>query len=347
MRNSRNDHLITFSIKDQSHVRKEIGEAPVMKNFLPFMLISLALIFPINQTHAKEDKELHKQRQAAQKVRQVEKNERNQEINDAIKSFQEFTRNLKNEYPALLKDIDTEFELTQVDLQAERAAKVATAEAEYQKKWTSLFMPTGGQMTEETLKKIEEEAKAHSDELFRIKEEAARMAHKEKMASEEQKHALLEQRDSRALAEAHSLGLTKQYEPILATPIGGELTRQEKQWNEREEKDIEKTHARNLQIIREFKNGGKLREWELNNMDKDFQLTWDEKRELHTIESQQMFFNNFLMQSAQGGEINQQEIMTKFAELGKQTKMVKIKYDTMRKKNSITRREEKKKLQEG
>jgi hypothetical protein len=53
------------------------------------------------------------------------------------------------------------------------------------------------------------------------------------------------------------------------------------------------------------------------------------------------------MQSAQGGEINQQEIMTKFAELGKQTKLVKIKYDTMRKKNSITRREEKKKLQEG
>jgi hypothetical protein len=85
----------------------------------------------------------------------------------------------------------------------------------------------------------------------------------------------------------------------------------------------------------------------LNNMDEDFQLTWKEKRELHTLESQQMFFNNFLMLSVQGAEINQQEIMAKFAELGEQTKLVKIKYDTIRKKNSIIRRGEKKKLQEG
>jgi len=317
-----------------------------MKKTLTLILFPLALIIPIDQIHAKEDKELQKQRQEAQKERQAQKNERNQELTDSIKSFQEFTRNLKNEYSALLKDIDTEFELTQVDLQAERAAKVAAAEAEYQKKWTSLFMPTGGHMTMEALKKIEQEAKAHSDELFRIKEEAARIAHKEKMASEEQKHALLQERDTRALEEAHSLSLTKKYEPILATPIRGELTRQEKQWNEREEKDIEKTHTRNLQIVREFKNGGKLREWERNNLDKDFELQWQEKRELHTIESQQMFVNNLLMQAAQGAEVNQQEIMAKFAELGKQTKLVKIKYDTMRKKNSIIRRQEQKKLQE-
>jgi hypothetical protein len=65
------------------------------------------------------------------------------------------------------------------------------------------------------------------------------------------------------------------------------------------------------------------------------------------LESQQMFLNNFLMQAAQGAEVNQQEIMAKFAELGKQTKLVKIKYNTIRKKNSIIRRGEKKKLQEG
>jgi len=317
-----------------------------MKFSLTILLVTVALIIPANQIHAKEDKELQKQRQEAQKERQAEKTERSREIADATKSFREFSQSLKNEYPALLKDVDTEFELTQVDLQAERAAKIAEAEAAYQKKWTSLFIRPGGQMTMEALKEMEQEAKAHSNELFRIKEEAARIAHKEKMASEKQKHALLQERDTRALEEAHSLGLTKKYEPILATPIGGELTRQEEQWNEREEKEIEKTHTQNLQIVREFKNGAKLREWELSNMDKDFQLTWDEKRELHTIESQQMFFNNFLMQSAQGAEINQQEIMAKFAELGKQTKLVKIKYDTMRKKNSITRRGEKKKLQE-
>jgi hypothetical protein len=49
---------------------------------------------------------------------------------------------------------------------------------------------------------------------------------------------------------------------------------------------------------------------------------------------------------AQGAEADQQEIMATFAELGKQTKLVKIKYDTIRKKNSITRRGEKRKLQE-
>ena len=318
-----------------------------MKNFLTFLFVTVALIIPVDQIHAKEDKELRKQRQEAQKERQAEKRERSREIADATKSFREFTQSLKYEYPALLKDIDTEFELTQVDLQAERAAKIAEAEAEYQKKWTSLFMPTGGKMDMVALKEMEQEGKAHSDELFRLKEEAAQIAHKEKMSSEKQKHALLQERDNRALEKAASLGLTKKYEPIVATPIGGELTRQETQWNEREEKEIEKMHVRNLKIVREFKNGGKLREWELNNMDKDFQLTWDEKRELHMLESQQMFLNNFLMQAAQGAEVNQQEIMAKFAELGKQTKLVKIKYNTIRKKNSIIRRGEKKKLQEG
>jgi hypothetical protein len=318
-----------------------------MKTFLTILFVTVALIIPLDQIQAKEDKELRKQRQEAQKERQAKKNERNREIADAAKAFREFTGSLKNEYQALLKDIDTEFELTQVDLQAERAGKIAEAEAAYQKKWTSLFMPTGGQMNMAALKEIEQEAKAHSDELFRLKEEAAKIAHKEKMASEKQKHALLQERDNRALEEAASLGLTKKNEPIVAMPIGGELTREEKQWNEREEKEIEKMHTRNLQIVREFKNGGKLREWKLSNMDKDFHLTWEEKRELHTLESQQMFLNNFLMQAAQGAEVNQQEIMAKFAELGKQTKLVKIKYDTIRKKNSITRREEKKKLQEG
>ncbi len=318
-----------------------------MKHFFPFLLISVALIIPVDQLQAKEDKELRKQRQAAQKERQAKKNERNREIADATKSFREFTRDLKVEYSDLLKDVDTEFELTQVDLQAERQAKIAQAEAEFQKKWTSLFLRPGGQMNKDALKKMEQETKVHSNELFRIKEEAAQIAHKEKMGSEKQKHALLQERDNRALEEAASLGLTKKYEPILATPIGGELTRQEKQWNERAEKEIEKIHTRNSQIVREFKNGRKLREWERKNFDKDFQLKWEEKRELHVIESQQTFFNSLLMQSAQGAEVNPQDIMAKFAELSKQTKLVKIKYQTIRKKNSITRHGEKKKLQKG
>jgi len=314
---------------------------------LTLLFVAIALILPVSQVHAKESKELRKQRQVAQKERQAEKTARNREIAEAIKSFGEFTRGLKPEYKTLLKEVDIEFELTQVDLQSERASKIAQAEAEYQKKWTSLYMPAGGHMNRDTLKEIEQEGKAYSNELFRIKEEAAQIAHKEKMVSEKKKHALLQEMDNRALEEAASLGLTEKYEPIMATPIGGELTPQETRWNKREEKDIERIHQRNLKIIREFKNGGKLREWERKNLDDDFELQWQEKRELHALESQQMFFNSLLMQSAQGAEVNQQEIMTKFAELGKQTKLVKIKFDKIRKKESIIRRGEKKNLQEG
>ena len=317
-----------------------------MKKILACMFVSFAIFFPIDQLHAKEDKELRKQRQAAQKERQAEKNERNHELADARKTFREFTRDLKMEYSSLLKDVDTEFELTQVDLQAERAAKMSEIEAEYQKKWTSLLMNPGGGMNKETLKKMEQEAKAYSNELFRLKEEAAQIAFKEKIASQQQKDGLLQERDTRALEEAASLRLTEQHEPITATPIGGELTRQEKQWNDREKKEIERIHSQNIRTIREFKNGRALREWESKNLEKDFQLKWQEKRELHDIQSQLTFFNSLLMQAAQGGEVSQQEIMAKFTELGKQNKLVKIKYNTINKKNSIKRRIEKKKIQE-
>ena len=317
-----------------------------MKHCLKLLLLSLVIIFPIDLIHAKEDKELRQQRQAAQQERQAEKKLRNQEITDSIKSFSEFTASLRSEYPPLLQEIDTEFEFKQVDLQADRNAKVAEAEVEYQTLWTSLLMPQGGQPPKDALKEIEEKAKALSDKLFQLKEEAAQAEHKEKIASKKQKHTLLEERDTRALDEAASLGLTKKYEPIIAKPIGGELTRQETQWNEREEKDLERIHQRNQKIIQEFRTGQKLREWELQNFDEDFQLQWKEKRELHELETQQQFFNSLLMQPAQGAEVKQQDIMAKFAEIAKQNKLVKIKYDTIRKKNSITRREEKKKLQE-
>lgn len=321
-------------------------ESSIMKNVLTLAFVSLALIIPISQLHAKEDKELRKERQVAQKERQAQKNERNRENADATKSFREFTRNLNMEYSELQKTVDLEYEFTQVDLQAERQVKMTEVEAEYQKKWTGLLMNPGRTMNKETLKEMEKEAKAHSDELFRIKEEVAQIAHKEKMASEKLKHALLEERDTHALEEAASLGLTEKYEPIIATAIGEELTRREKQWNEREKKEIEKLHTRNLKTIQEYKNGQRLREWESKNFEEDFRLKWEEKRELHALESQLTFFNSILMQSAQGGEVNQQEIMAKFAELGKQNKLVKIKYNTIQKKNSIKRRIEKKKLQE-
>ncbi|MDH5296590.1 MAG: hypothetical protein OEW26_05625, partial [Nitrospirota bacterium] len=307
--------------------------------------LSFAFIVPLDLAEAKEDKELQKQRNSAQKERQESRNERNRDLADATKSFREMTRNLKSNYQARLKDLDTEFELKQVELQADRDAKMATAEAEYQKKWSSLFMRPGGPLTPETIKELEKEARAYSDELFRLKKESAETAHKEKMAIEEQKHALLKEMDEKAMDQAASLGLTKEYPPILATPIGDELTRSEQQWNEREKKEVEKIQERNLQAVSEFMNGEKLREWERGNLDEDFKLTWDEKSELQKLETQQTFFNTLLMQSAQAEKVDQQNIMDQFAELAKEQKLIKIKYAQLRKTNVIKRREEKKKLQ--
>jgi hypothetical protein len=51
------------------------------------------------------------------------------------------------------------------------------------------------------------------------------------------------------------------------------------------------------------------------------------------------------MQSAREERVDQQHIMDRFAELAKETKLIKIKYTQIRKTNEITRREEKTKLQ--
>jgi len=318
-----------------------------MKNLYFLLFLSFAFILPMNLAEAKVDKEkeLQKQRNTAQKERQESRNVRNRDLADATNSFREVTRNLKTDYQARLKDLDTEFELKHVELQADRDAKIANAEAEYQKKWSNLFMRPGGPLTPETIKELEKEARAYSDELFRLKKESAETAHNEKMAIEKQKHALLKEMDEKAMDQASSLGLTKEYPPLLATPIGDELTRSEQQWNEREQKEVEKIQERNLQAVSEFMNGEKLREWERGNLDEDFKLTWDEKSELQKLETQQTFFNTLLMQSAQAEKVDQQHIMDQFAELAKEQKLIKIKYSQIRKTNEIKRREGKKKLQ--
>lgn len=316
-----------------------------MKYVLPILLLFLGVNGSPTLAEAKEDKELRQQRQAAQKERQELKNERNREIADATRSFREFTQNLKKEYQGRLKDLDLEFELKQVELEAERKAKMANAEAEYQKKLTGLFMSPDRPWTPESLKELEKDAKAYSDELFRLKKEAARIAHNEKMAMQDQKHALLKEMDSKAMDYAASLGLTKDPQLLLATPIGGELTRQEEQWNAKEQNDVETIRGRNLQTVSEFRNGENIREWERRNMDEDFELEWEEKSELHEVESQQTITHTLMLQMTQGLKVEQEDIMAQYAELGKKNKLIKIKYDQIRKKNAIHRREEKKNLQ--
>jgi hypothetical protein len=75
------------------------------------LMITLALVFPLNEIAAGESKELSKQRQEAQKERQEKKKQRATEIAEATKSFQEFARNLKAETQGKVKELDVEFEL--------------------------------------------------------------------------------------------------------------------------------------------------------------------------------------------------------------------------------------------
>lgn len=144
--------------------------------------------------------------------------------------------------------------------------------------------------------------------------------------------------------EAASLGLTKEYQPILATAIGGALTKQEVQWNDRGKKEVAKLMDRNRNTVKEFFHGEKLRAWERDNLNNDFKLKWDEQEELHKLNAEQTYYSTLLMQASQGGTAKQQDIMAKVAEINKQNQLIKIKYYSIRQKNNINRRTERKKL---
>jgi hypothetical protein len=308
-------------------------------------LVILTLIFPTQAIAAAESKEFRKQRQEAQKERQEQKRQRTAEISEATKSFREFARSLKTEYQEKAREIDVEFELRRVELQADSKAKVTVAEAEYQKNLMSLIVNPDSQFNEDAVKKMQSDGKEYADELFRLRKESAEVIHREKMNNEQRKHALMSERDQRALEEAASLGLTKDYPPILATPIGDGLTKQEKQWNDRERKEVVKIKERNQYTISEFQYGARLREWEMQNMEEDFELKWREKAEEHALGAEQSLYNVLLMQAAQGGEANQQDLMNRMTELNKEKQLIKIKYKKIKDKNRINRREEKKKIQ--
>lgn len=305
-------------------------------------LIALALVMLVNPAVADNDKELRKQRQAAQKERQAEKNERAKRINEATRSFQAFSRELKTEYQTMLRDLDTEFELTQVEIRAQRDAEIATVEAEYQRKLMSLFTAPGATGD---MQQLAEDNRAYAAELFDLRKRFAQASQEERIANEKRKHELLLERDQRALDEAAALGLTEDYAPIRATAIGDGLIRQEENWNTREEKEVVRLKERNLRTVAEFANGKNLRAWELGNLDQDFQLQWQEKAELHAVSSETLLHNTMLMQATQGGEVDQQEIMARVTELNKKNQLIRIKYKKIRDQNRIKRREEKRKLQ--
>lgn len=313
-----------------------------MRRILYPPLLALALLSLLSPATADESKELRKQRQAAQNERKTQKSERSKEISEGTKDFREYVRDLKMDYQEQVKELDTEFELQRVELKADHDARVAGAEAEYQKKLSSLFMRPGAEFDDQAIKQMQAEGKAFADELFALKKQSAEELHREQIAKEERENALLSERDRMALDEASALGLTGKYSPILATPIGDGLTKEEERWNERERKEVVKLEDRNKKTVSKFRNGEKLRKWEIGNLNEDFKLTWDEKAELHALDSQQIFYNAMFMQAAQGGQVDQQKLMADMAEINEKKKLITIEYRKVRDKNRITRREEKK-----
>ena len=313
-----------------------------MKTLLYPFLLALAFVFPASLTAADDSKELRKQRQDAQRARQQQVIERNKEINEATKAFREYTRDLKIQYREQTRDLDTEFKLREVELKADHDARVAGAEAEYQKKLMGLFMNPGVEFTDETVQQMQSEAKAFSDALFDLKKQSAEELHEALIANEESKNALWTEMDQMALGEAESLGLTRTYPPILATPLGDGLTTQEERWNDKEKKDVVKLEERNSKALSEFRNGAELRKWETGNLNEHFKLTWEERARLHELDSEQGFYNTLFIQAAQGRQFDQQKLIAQMAELNEQKKLIGIEYKAIRDKNRITRREDRK-----
>jgi hypothetical protein len=312
---------------------------------LPLVLmISLFVALPVNTSFAVDDKTTKTQRKEAQKTRQQQKNERNGQIREASQSFREFTRDLKKEYKEKARDLDTDFKLQQVDINAERDAEIVETEAEMQQKITQLFINPSESNNEEALQQLKTDMKTYSDQVFEIKKQAASEQHSEKIKNELEKNRLMDERDASALDMANDSGLRSKYEPIIATPIGDGLTKQEESWNEREKKEVEKLYKTNQRLLGEFLYGKELRQWEIDNKRVDFDLEWQKKSELHALNLEQTYYNSLFMQPAAGGEFDQQAFAERMSELQKQNQLINIKYKKIRAKNRIKRKEERREI---
>lgn len=307
------------------------------------MLLSMIALAPAT-ADAQTDKELRDQRSAAQKERNERKKQRDQEVAHASRELREHARELDTEYREKLRQVDVEFELKRVALQAGHQAKVAAAEAEFQKKLSAAMTAPGAQDMQQRIAKLEAELKAMSSALFELKRDAAGIEHKERMAVQARKHALLGEMDQAVLRKAGSLGLVREHAPVLASPIGGQLTRPEEQWNERERKEVKAIAERNGKALAKYADGAKIREWERANMEEDFRLAWEERRELNELASQRMLFGAFMLQADPAKPADAQSLTDRLAEAEREEKLIKIRYDQLRKTKAIERREARRKL---
>ncbi len=314
--------------------------------FHSFILALAALALLIQPAHAAtaEEQALYQQRLDAQRERQQQVNARSREINEATRDFRSLTQELKTEYREQLRGLDTEFELRKVDIKAAHDARLTTVESEYQARIMDAYMGTGGESAAQTPEQLGEATRAHAEKVFGLKKRYAEELHAEIIAREKRKDELLTEMDQKALDEARSLGLMNHIAPVLATPIGGELTPQEQKWNDREKKAAVKLEERNRKTTSEFRNGAKLRQWEIDNLNEDFELTWQEKAEIHALDAEQTIVNSMMTGYGQGGQVDSQQAMAKIRELGQKQQKIKIEYRKQRDKNRIERREERKKI---
>ena len=308
---------------------------------LPLLLIiSLAVTLPVGTSIAVDEKTVKAKRQEAQKLRQQQKNERARDIRDASQSFRQTTRDLKKEYQERARDLDTDFKLQQVDMKAERNARIVEVEVEMQQKINQLFLNTSGSSDEAAVDQLKADMKSYSDQVFEIKKQAAIEQQAESIKNELAKHRLMDERDAAALDLASELGLRSQYEPILATPIGDGLSKEEESWNKREKKEVEKLYKSNQRLLGEFLYGKKLRQWEIDNKRVDFDLEWQKKSELHALNLEQTYYNSMLLQSSAESNFDQQAFNRRISELQKQNRLIHIKYKKIHDKNRIRRTEE-------
>jgi hypothetical protein len=301
----------------------------------------LAVIIPLDITLAADDKALKAERRAAQQERQQQKNDRARENREAIKDFRQFAGDLKKEYTERTRDLDSEYQIQREELKAERQKKIAAVDADLQSKFTGMLLNPSSEET--SMEQLRADMKAYSVKAFEIKRQAARDEHEEFIQNEKRKHELLSERDERALDEAKSLGLMDKAKPIIAKPIGGELTRNEERWNEREKKEVQRLFESNQRQLAEFLYGKELREWEIANKREDFELKSEKEKALHELNSEQTWLNS-LMFSPQMDENERQDFMDKLAELRKKTQEINIDFNKRKKQNNLRRSNERRKI---
>ncbi|MFU8765216.1 MAG: hypothetical protein ACNA7T_11865 [Haliea sp.] len=307
-------------------------------------LLGLLLALPQGYApaFAQDDKELRAQRSEAHKARSEERKQRNQDLSDATRELRDYARELEAAYRPEAQELDTAFRLDEVRLRAEGAERVARAETGFQKDYTAALLGQGGELDAQRLQAMETNARAYGERLFALKRQAAEEVHRARMQAEADKDRLRDSLDQKVLARAAELGLTRDYAPIVARPIGGELTRQEEQWNQREEKEVANIAERNARQLAAYRNGQRLREWERANVEEDFRLQWEEAAERQALTAQHSVYG-MLLQPAQG-EAAGQAFMERAAELAEQERLIQIRYQQIKQENAIKRREEKKRI---